>query len=88
MEVRFDTSFNRDLRRVRDSALRRRVGRAIERVEAAPTLSEIPGIERMTARGRFYRIQVGKYRIGVEVEGDVAILVRFGHRSEIYSNFP
>ena len=75
-------------RRVRDSALRRRVERAIERVEAASTLSEIPGIERMTARGRFYRIQVGKYRIGVEVEGDVAILVRFGHRSEIYSNFP
>ena len=68
--------------------MRRRVERAIERVEAASTISEIPGIERMTARGRFYRIQVGKYRIGVEVEGDVAILVRFGHRSEIYSNFP
>ena len=88
MEVRFDTSFNRDLRRIRDADLRRRVERAIGNVEAASTISEIPGIERMTARGRFYRIQVGKYRIGVEVEGDVAILVRFGHRSEIYSNFP
>ena len=88
MEVRFDTSFNRDLRRVRDSALRRRVERAIERVEAASTISEIPGIERMTARGRFYQIQVGKYRIGVEVEGDIVILVRFGHRSDVYRSFP
>ena len=64
MEVSFDDSFNRDLRRIRDTALRRRVERAIGDVEAAPTISEIPGIERMRARGRFYRIRVGEYRIG------------------------
>ena len=88
MEVRFDDKFNRDLRRIRDSALRRRVGHAIEGVEAAPTISEIPGIERTRARGRFYRIRVGDYRIGLEVEGDVVILVRFGHRSDVYKSFP
>jgi mRNA interferase RelE/StbE len=88
MRVRYRPRFDRELRRTRNAAVRCRVESAIEDVKAASTVSEIPGIERMRARGRFYRIRVGKYRIGVEVEGDVAILVRFGHRSEIYSNFP
>ena len=64
MEVRFDDGFHRDLKRIRDSDLLRRVERAIEGVEAAPTISEIPGIEGMRARGRFYRIRMGEYRIG------------------------
>ena len=42
----------------------------------------------MSASGNFYRIRVGSYRIGVEVEDDVVILLRFGHRSEIYRRFP
>ena len=88
MEVRFDASFDRDLRRIRDADLRRRVGRLIEDVEAASALSEIPGMRRVRAGGRFYRIRVGNYRVGIEVEGGAVTMVRFGHRREIYRRFP
>ena len=88
MRVRYRPRFDRELRRTRNAALRRRVESAIEDVKVASTISEIPGIERMRARGRFYRIRVGEYRIGVEVEDDVVILVRFGHRSDVYRSFP
>ena len=88
MEIRFRSSFNRELRRIRDPNLRRRVERAIEDVKTAPTVSEIPGIRRLSASGNLYRIRVGDYRIGVEVEDNVVILVRFGHRREIYRSFP
>ena len=88
METRFESSFNRDLRRTRNSDLRRRVLQAIENVESASRISEVPGIRRIRARGNFYRIRVGDYRIGLEVEGNLAILERFAHRSEIYQDWP
>ena len=88
METRFDAGFNRDLRRIRNSDLRRRIGQAIQNVQSASTISEVPGIRRLRARGNFYRIRVGDYRIGLEVEGSAAILQRFGHRSVIYRDFP
>ena len=88
MEVRSDASFDRDLKQIRDDDLRLRVERAIESAESASTVPEIPGIRRLKATGSFYRIRIGDYRIGVEVEGEVVILVRFGHRREVYRSFP
>lgn len=88
MEVRFDAGFYGDFRRIRDADLRRRVGRVIENVEAASILSEISGLGRMRAGGRFYRIRVGQYRVGVKIEGETVTLLRFGHRREIYRSFP
>ena len=88
MRISYKPRFNREIRRTRNPALRRRVERAIEDIRAASAVSEIPGIRRMSAGGRFYRIRVGGHRIGVEVEGDVVILHRFGHRSDIYQSFP
>ena len=89
MQVRFDAGFNRDLRRIRNDAnLRRRVERAIAGIESAPTLSQISGIRRMNVSCRFYRIRIGDYRLGLEVEGDIVILLSFGHRKDVYRRFP
>ena len=88
MEVRADVRFDRDLKRIRNANLLRRVERAVEDLEAASAIFEVPGVVRLTAGGNFYRIRVGDYRIGFEVEGDMVTLVRFAHRSEIYRRFP
>ena len=88
MEIRFRPRFNRELRRTRNPNLRRRVEHATEDVKTASAVSEISGIRRLSASGNFYRIRVGDYRIGVEVEDDVVILARFGHRREFYRSFP
>lgn len=88
MELEYRTSFIRDLRRVRDADIRGRVERTIEDLEAASTIAEIPGAARIKAEGRYYRIRLGDYRLGVAQEDDVAILVRFLHRRDIYRFFP
>ena len=88
MEVRADVRFDRDLKRIRNANLLSRVERVIEDLEEASTVSQVPGVVRFTARGNSYRIRVGDYRIGFEVEGDMVTLLRFAHRSEIYRRFP
>ena len=88
MELEYRTSFIRDLRRVRSADMRGRVERTIEDLEAASTIVEIPGAARIKAQGHYYRIRLGDYRLGIALENDVATLVRFLHRRDIYRFFP
>jgi len=39
-------------------------------------------------RGEYYRLRVGGYRVGLEVEGEAVVFVRYLHRREIYRYFP
>ena len=89
MQYRISPGYERDLRRVNNAALVRRVERKIAELASASTLGEVSGVRRLqTPRGRHYRIKVGHYRIGVTVVNGVALLVRFGHRSRFYRRFP
>ena len=88
MEVEYRISFTRDLRKIRSAEVRQRVLRKIEELEAAPAIEEVSGSRRLTAGGRHYRIRIGDYRLGITMEGEVAVLVRFLHRREIYRFFP
>ncbi len=78
----------RDLKKIQDEALRRRVKEAIEKVEAAETLRELPNLTKLSGTSGFYRIRVGDYRIGIAVEGDEVEFVRCLHRRDIYRYFP
>ena len=85
MEVEFTPGFARDLRRLRDGAMLRRVGRTIEELEAAASLSDMSEVRRLnTESGRSYRIRIGEYRLVMEVGSGVAVLVKFGHRRDVY----
>lgn len=88
MEIRYRTSFGRDIRRERNSDLRRRVERTVEQVARAPSVASVPGLAGMQGYPNHYRIRIGDYRLGVVVDGDTAILVRFLHRRDIYRYFP
>lgn len=78
----------RDLEKIRDESLRRRVREAIQQVESAETVRELPNLTRLSGASGFYRIRVGDYRIGISVEGDEVEFVRCLHRRDIYRYFP
>ena len=88
MEIRRHRRFDRDLRRIRDPDLIRRVGQRIEELEAAAGIAEVRNVERVKGRERHYRARIGDYRLGFALEDGTAVLVRFLHRREIYDSFP
>ena len=88
MEIEYAPSFERDLRRARNSELRARTERLIESIRAAPSLTTVPGLARVTGPGRHYRFRLGDYRLGVALDGDTVVLIRLLHRREIYRYFP
>ncbi|GIX48890.1 MAG: toxin RelE [Candidatus Tectimicrobiota bacterium] len=88
MKLEFRASFAKDLKRIRDKPLLRRVKETINDVEAATSIREIKDLKKLRTEGRYYRIRLGDYRIGLIIEGDTVIFVRILHRSEIYRYFP
>lgn len=88
MELEYEVGFRRDLRRLRNAALRVRVERTIADLEAASAITAISGVESIRGHSGYYRIRIGDYRLGMAVEGEALVLVRFLHRRDIYRSFP
>jgi len=88
LKVDFKKSFIRDLKRVKEMSIRHLVGETIELVERAQHTQEIKNIKKLKASERHYRIRIGDYRIGLILEDDTFIFVRFLHRKDLYKYFP
>lgn len=88
MKSTFRSSFNRDLRKIKNSRIKKRVAVAIEEVEAAETLADISNLKKLQNSDNSYRIRVGDYRLGIVVKNDVVDFVRCLHRRELYRFFP
>ena len=87
MNIYKKPSFFRDLKTISDPALKERVGNVILAVENAQSLKDIPKLKKMKGHRNSYRIKVGDYRIGVNIENNIVEFVAFGHRKDIYNFF-
>ncbi len=88
MKTEFKSSFLKDLKRVRNKSLKTRLKKKIEAVEHEDTLREVSGIKKLQGTKQYYRIRIGDYRVGLMVDDNTVVFVRFLHRKEIYRYFP
>jgi mRNA interferase RelE/StbE len=84
----FRNSFLRDLRKLSDEDVQKKVREAILAVEAATDLRDTPNLKKLSGSGPYFRIRIGDYRIGMRVEDDLVTFVRVLHRRDIYRYFP
>ena len=88
MKSRFDKTYTRDLTSIVDKTLKQKVKQAVLTVENATTMREIPSLKKLKGYKIHYRIRVGKYRIGITIEGDLVTFVRCLPRKNFYQKFP
>lgn len=88
MKVEVQKSFEKDVSRISDKKLAAQLNRLIEELENCKSFSQIHHLKKMSAKGNYYRIRIGSYRVGLKTERDTVILLRFMHRKDIYSYFP
>jgi len=88
VKVAFRDSFARDVKAVRDSSLLKRLKEVIEAVEDADSLADLPNLKKLKANKNYFRIRVGDYRVGLALENDAIVFVRFLNRKDIYKHFP
>jgi mRNA interferase RelE/StbE len=88
VRVEFRNGFAKDLKRVKENGVLSRVREVIEAVERGNSLSDFPHLKKLKGGGNYFRIRVGDYRIGLILENDTIVFVRFLNRKEIYKYFP
>ena len=88
MTVEPSRQFSRDVRRLGSSQIRRRLDRTIQELIEAADITEVSGVRRLLAEGQHYRIRIGDYRLGITMDGEIAVLRRCLPRGEIYRYFP
>ncbi|MBE7532220.1 MAG: type II toxin-antitoxin system RelE/ParE family toxin [Ardenticatenaceae bacterium] len=88
MKVVFESSFARDLKRIKDKSLLLQIQETIDAVKAADVLNDVHHLKKMQGYETFYRIRLKEYRIGIEVAGNEVVFVRILHRKDIYRYFP
>jgi mRNA interferase RelE/StbE len=88
VEILFESSFERDLKKLKIKELQLQIKEVIQVIKQAETLNQITGLKKLKNHKSFYRIRLGDYRLGLELADDQVILVRILHRREIYRYFP
>ena len=89
MRFRIEKSFDRDVDRIKDKKVLRKLRTFISMIENADTIHEITHIKKIEGYESYYRMKVGDYRLGMEmVSNKEVVLIRFLHRKDIYRYFP
>lgn len=88
MKTEFLESFLTDLEKVKNAKLLTKIREAIENVEESNSPQEIRNFKKLKGSKTYYRIRIGQYRVGLKMENDTIIFIRFLSRKEIYRYFP
>lgn len=89
MEVKYRKTFLKDLKKLKNEPVYQQVFElAFTRLSEAKTLRDVAGVRAMKGYPKRYRIRIGKYRVGIEVQGNNVEMMRVLHRNEFYRYFP
>ena len=88
MKVEVRKSFEKDIEKITDKKIAEQLIVLLEQLENCNTISEIRNVKKMKAKGLYYRIRIGNYRLGLRQDKNILTLLRFMHRKDIYSYFP
>ena len=79
-EIVYTNKFERDVRKIRDSSLKEKLGKQIKKVAERPDFGKPL---RYGLKGE-WTIRVTPYRLIYAVQGERLILLRFEHRKNVY----
>lgn len=88
MKIDFKKSFTKDLKKIANKSIYQKIKESIEEVERANSLHNVKNLKQLKSTGKYYRISIGDYRVGLKMDGNIVIFVRCLHRKEIYRYFP
>jgi mRNA interferase RelE/StbE len=89
VEVEYRQAFLKDLKQLKSSSSYQSIyDLAFTTLPSINTLQDISDIKAMKGYASRYRIRIGDYRIGIEVNENVIEIMRVLHRREFYRYFP
>jgi mRNA interferase RelE/StbE len=88
MIVVFLDSFKKDLLKIDNISIKKKIKLFLIEIENSIKLQDIKNIKKLTSEKHAYRFKLGNYRIGFYCYNDTVEMVRIAHRKDIYKIFP
>jgi len=88
MKFEIKKSFLKDLKKLNDKRLAEEIKNLFDIIEKAENLQEIPNVKKLKGFEEFYRIRIGKYRVGIRYNNNEVTFIRILLRKDIYKFFP
>ncbi len=88
MQVKIDKSFEKDVKKIKERNILKKIANVIREIQHIENISEIKNLKKLSVASNQYRIRIGNYRIGLIIIEDTVEFVRFLHRKDIYKYFP
>ncbi len=89
MKIQFDESFLKSLKKLNNKKVKEKLNELIINFEDVENLSEMPNIKKMQGYETYYRVRIGDFRVGFELQSDKSVLfILVAHRRDIYRYFP
>jgi len=89
MKISFDKAFYKSLSKLKNSVVSNQVEEVIGIVQGSRSIREIPQIKKLQGFSHYYRIRLGDYRLGIELEDSQSIrFIVIAHWKDVYKHFP
>lgn len=88
MELEFRETFLKDVKRIKETAVKKKIATVISGAQKATSLLDLNNVKKLEGSTDYYRIRVGDYRIGVKLQSKTLIFMRCLNRKDIYRYFP
>ena len=88
MKIVFLKSFEKDLKKIKDKTIKKKVVDFIFNIEGAKTLYDVQNIVKMKGHNFAYRFKIENYRIGFYSSNNIVQIARIVKRNDIYKVFP
>lgn len=88
MELEFRESFLKDVKRIKQTAVKKKITAVFLESRKADSLLDLKNVKKLEGSSSYYRIRIGEYRIGVKIQDKKLIFLRCLNRKDIYRYFP
>lgn len=88
MRVIYLKTFHKDLDKLKNKEVAKKLFEVITELKNTKSLREINNIEKLKGYDKIYRIRIKDYRLGIFFDRNRIELARFLHRKDIYKYFP
>ena len=88
MELEFRDSFLKDVKRIKETRVKKKIAAVISDAQKATSLLDLINVKKLDGSNTYYRIRVGDYRVGIKLQDKTLIFMRCLNRKDIYRYFP
>ncbi|TAF76361.1 MAG: type II toxin-antitoxin system RelE/ParE family toxin [Bacteroidetes bacterium] len=86
MKIEISRKFYKDLKKI-NQVTQNELVEVIDKIEQENNISSLD-IKKMIGYENYFRVRIGKYRLGIKITNECVYILRVAKRDEIYKIFP